>query len=216
MSAGASGDFTEMQARLERAQSASVASITSAVDATLSLEEERRILKARAVELAREPLAAIDPRDLIEIVEFSLAGERYGIELACVREVCPLKELTPVPGTPAFVLGIINLRGEIFTVIDLKRFFDLPATGITELNKVLILDSAEMRLGILADAIRGVRRIARAELSAAMPTLTGARAEYLRGVTGERLIVLDAAKILGSEAMLVAESAESQAPGFST
>ena len=166
------------------------------------------ILHDRAHDLASEPLAATDARDMLEAVVFELGGELYGIELLRVREVCALRELTPVPCTPAFVLGIINLRGEIHTIIDLKKFFDLPESGLTELNKILILDGGDMRLGILADAIHGVRQVPLADMQPTLPTLTGIRADYLRGVTGGRLIVLDAAKILGDEHLLVHEAAE--------
>ena len=163
------------------------------------------ILKARARELAREPLAAELAGDLLEAVEFELASEHYAIALAQVREVSLLKELTPVPCTPPFVLGIINLRGEIRTVIDLKKFFDLTDKGITELNKIIIIEHDDMQLGILADAIRGVRRIRLNDLQPALPTLTGIRADYLRGVTSDRLVVLDAAKILSDNRILVNE-----------
>jgi purine-binding chemotaxis protein CheW len=64
--------------------------------------------------------------EYIEVVEFLLAHEKYGIESKCVREVYPLKELTPVPCTPSFVRSIINVRGKILSVIDIKKFFELP------------------------------------------------------------------------------------------
>lgn len=168
-----------------------------------SAEEQKRILKERSHDLAREPKTAVDTRDLLKVVEFELAGERYGLELGSVREVCALKNLTPVPCTPAFVLGIINLRGEIYTVIDLKKFFDLPDTALTDLNKVLIIDGDELRVGILADVICGVRSISREALQSSLPTITGIRAEYLKGVTSDRLIVLEIAKIVSAEAILV-------------
>jgi len=174
-------------------------------NSALPPEEQRRILRARAQALARKPVPPIDPRELLEIVEFELAGERYGIEVTQIREVCALKELTPVPCSPDFVFGIINLRGEIHTVIDLKRFFDLPHSGLTELNQVLILHSEDMRLGILADTILGVSTIRLSALEISLPNLSGVRASYLKGVTSERLAVLDAAKILSDEAILVCE-----------
>jgi purine-binding chemotaxis protein CheW len=174
-------------------------------NSALPPDEQRRILKARAQALARKPAPLIDPRELLEIVEFELSGERYGIEVTQIREVCTLKELTPVPCSPDFVFGIINLRGEIHTVIDLKRFFDLPHSGLTELNQVLILHSEDMRIGILADTILGVSTIRLAALEMALPNLSGVRATYLKGVTSERLAVLDAAKILSDEAILVRE-----------
>lgn len=175
----------------------------------LSPEEGRHLLKTRAQELAREPQAAEVAGDTLEAVEFELASEHYALPLAQVREVSLLKELTPVPCTPPFVLGIINLRGEIRTVIDLKKFFDLPDRGITELNKIIIIQQDDMQLGILADAICGVRRIHLHDMQPALATLTGIRVDYLRGVTGDRLVVLDAARILSDKRILVDEEASS-------
>ena len=175
----------------------------------LSPDEERRILKSRAQALSRELGTDAAAGETLEVVEFDLAGERYAFPLAEVREVSRLRELTPVPCTPPFVLGIINLRGEIRTVIDLKKFFDLPAAGITELNKIILIQHGDLPLGILADAIRGVRRIAIGDLQPALPTLTDVRADYLRGITSERLVVLDAGKILSDPRILVDDEVSS-------
>ena len=170
-----------------------------------SAAQERHILKTRAQALAREPKAGVLAGETLEAVEFDLASERYAFPLAQVREVSVLRELTPVPCTPAFVLGIINLRGEIRTVIDLKKFFDLPDAGITELNKIILIQSGDMQLGILADVIRGVRRIPLGDLQPALPTLTDIRADYLLGISSDRLVVLDPAKILADKRILVDE-----------
>jgi purine-binding chemotaxis protein CheW len=167
-------------------------------------EETRRILMARAEILAREhdePAAIASER--LEVVEFVLAGECYAVESRVVRDVYPLEQLTPLPCTPAFVLGIVNLRGEILSVIDIKKFFDLPERGLTDLNKVIVLESGEMRFGILADAIAGVHRIPVADIQPSLPTLTGIRAEYLRGVTAGRTVVLDADRLLTDESIVV-------------
>jgi purine-binding chemotaxis protein CheW len=204
MSTRTPADWEKIRAQLNAAQARTEQHFP------LSPEEENAILKARAHELAREPATEVEARDLLEIVEFELAGECYGLELARVREVCAVKELTPVPCVPAFVLGIINLRGEIHTVIDLKKFFELPEAGITELNKIILLESGGTQLGILADAIRGVRRLPLAELQPALPTLTDIRADYLRGVTSERLVLLEAAKILSDPRLLVEDRDEPQ------
>ena len=168
-----------------------------------SEEEERSILKSRAQTLARASGGGAADGETLEAVEFELAGESYAIPLAQVREVGPLHDLTPVPGTPAFILGIINLRGEIRTVIDLKKFFDLPDAGLTQLNQILLIEHDDLQLGILADTIRGVRHLPLADLQPGLPTLTDIRADYLRGVTGDRLVVLDAAKILSDPRLLV-------------
>jgi purine-binding chemotaxis protein CheW len=122
--------------------------------------------------------------------------------------VCPLREITPVPCTPPFVAGIINVRGQIVPVIDLKRFFDLPQGGITDLNKVLIMRNDDLEVGFLADAISGGRRLDMESLQASLPTLTGIRADYLRGVTGDRLVVLDAERILSDKKIIVDDQPE--------
>ena len=138
-------------------------------------------------------------------MEFLLAYEKYGIESSYVREVYPMKELTPLPCTPPFILGIINVRGQIISVIDIKKFFDLPDKGLTDLNKVIIVTDGKMEFGILADVIPGVRSVALSELQPSLPTLTGVRAEYLKGVTEERFIILDVEKILSDEKIIVHE-----------
>lgn len=159
-------------------------------------EQQSKILKARAKALALEPAMKETAEGYLQVIEFSLAYERYAIESAYVREVYPLKEFTPVPCTPPFVFGMINVRGRILSVIDIKKLFDLPEKGLGDLNKVIIVHKDEKEFGILADSIAGVLSIPVSDIQPSLPTLTGIRAEYLKGVTEERLVVLDAAKIL--------------------
>lgn len=177
-------------------------------DTTPASEEIRKILHARAQELARPLEDHEAAAATLQVVEFLLARETYAVETSYVREVCPLKEITPVPCTPPFVLGILNVRGRIVTVIDLKKFFDLPDTGITDLNKVLVVRTGDMEVGFLADAVTGGRQLDPRDLQTSLPTLTGIRAEYLRGVTGARLVVLDVGKILSDKKILVNETVE--------
>jgi purine-binding chemotaxis protein CheW len=172
---------------------------------TPSHEESKAILKERAKALAREPEAGDGSEETIELVEFLLAQEHYGIESAYVREVCPLRHYTPVPCTPTFVLGIINVRGQILSVVDLKKFFDLPEKGLSELNKVIIIHNENMEFGILADRILAVRSIPLEEIRPAPATLSGIGAEYLRGIARERLVVLAAERILADRNIVVHE-----------
>ena len=169
-------------------------------------EERDRILKERAKIYSHELEAKEEEVQYVEVLEFLLAHEMYGVELKYVREVYPLKELTPIPEIPAFVLGIVNVRGEILSVIDIKKFFDLPEKGLTDLNRVIILHSDDMEFGILADSIIGVRNILLSELKTSLPTLTGIREEYLKGVTKEREIILDAGKLLSDKSIIVNEN----------
>ena len=195
-------DWREVERRLESARMA-IEHIWAP-----SAEDTQRILKDRAQVLAHEPAQAEAADARIEVLEFILADERYAVASEYVREVCPLEELTPLPCTPSFVLGIINLRGEILSVIDIKKFFDLPEKGLTNLNKVIVLESENMVFGILADEISGVRHILRTDIQPSLPTLTGIREDYLQGVTAERMVVLDAEKLLSDENIIVQEQVD--------
>lgn len=170
-----------------------------------SPDRQREILQTRARALAREAPAA--PGERCEVLEFILAQEHYAIESAWVSEVVPLRELTPLPGLPAFVLGIIHLRGQVVSVLDLKKFFDLPDKGLTDLNKVIVLSDGTMRFAILADLILGVRSLLLADLQPPLATLTDIRADYLMGVTRQREVVLDGRKLLSDPAIVVNEEA---------
>ena len=168
-------------------------------------KEKRTILKSRAKRLAQELEQRGADTDYLEILEFLIAHETYAIETMFVREVYPMMELTPLPCTPAFVLGLINIRGQILTIIDMKKFFDLPEKGITNLNKVIVVRKDAMELGLLADEIIGIRNIPVNELQPPLSTMTGIHAEYLKGVTGERLIVLDIKRFLTDKKLIVQE-----------
>ncbi|MGJ0535045.1 MAG: chemotaxis protein CheW [Methylocystis sp.] len=162
------------------------------------------LLRARARLLAQPPDAET-AAPAIEVVTLLLAYETYAIETAYVREVYPLKELTPLPCTPAFVAGIVNVRGQVMSVIDLKHLFELPPKGLTDLNKIVIVSDGAMEFGILADAILGVRNIPLHEIQPGLPTLTGVREDYLQGITAEGLVVLDAARLLHNENIVIHE-----------
>lgn len=166
-------------------------------------DEKVRILRERAEALARSTEDRGGPDEQVTVVEFMLAHERYALELSYIREVYPLKDVTPLPGVPDFILGIVNVRGQILSIVDIRRFFELPERGLTNLNQVIILQSDDMEFGILADEILGARSIPRSAIQTSLPTLTGIRAAYLKGVTGDRLVILDGEKILADEKMVV-------------
>lgn len=173
----------------------------------VSDEKRKQILRRRAKALAQEPELHGPEEEQLEIVEFLLADEHYAIESTYIGEIYPLKGLTPLPSTPLFVLGLVNMRGKILSVIDLRRFFDLPDKGLSDLNKIIVLQSGTMEFGILADTILTARQLPASLLFPSLPTLTEIRAEYLMGVTEERLVVLDGSKLLSDRGILVHEEA---------
>jgi len=180
-------------------------SVNAAIEraVTPSVGEKNSTLKERARILAREARSNEAGEEYIEIVEFLLAQERYGIETRHIREVYPLKELTPLPSTPPFVLGVVNARGRIVPVVDIKTIFGLPDRGLTDLNKLIIVRANGVELGLVADTIVGVQRVPLHDIQPSLPTLSGIRAEYLKGVTKERKVIIDAEKVLLDEKLLV-------------
>ncbi len=168
-------------------------------------EEKQRLLRSRARDLARCEEDRYGTGAPANAVEFLLAHERYAIQFSEIREACCVKDIVPLPGAPAFVTGIANVRGRILSVIDLKKFFDLPGKGLGDMNRLIILGSGSVEFGILADALVGIRALNVDKLQAAPPTLTGIRQEYLLGVTPDGLIVLDAAKMLSDRRIVVHE-----------
>ena len=194
-----STNFSEVEQRLQTAHAA-LENIWAP-----SAEETRRVLQTRALTLAQEASSGEDLEDVIEVLEFALAYERYAVETQYVNQVAMLEQLIPLPCTPDFVLGVVNLRGAILPVLDLKNFFELPVKGLTDLNKIIVLQSEKILFGILADEIVGVRNILLRDVQSSLPTLTGVRKDYLRGVTPERVTLLDAEKLLTSEKIVVQE-----------
>ena len=168
-------------------------------------KEIHSLLKMRAVSMAIEPEQKRDSSTIIEIIEFTLAAENYGIESAFVREVCTLKDFTPLPGVPSFILGIVNIHGQILTVVDIKIFFNLPDKGLGELNKVIILSDDQMEFGILVDEVKGTKAIYREEMLPVPLTITGIGEKYLKGVTKDHLIILSAGSLLSDKNIVVNE-----------
>ncbi|MGR3318287.1 MAG: chemotaxis protein CheW [Candidatus Anammoxibacter sp.] len=170
-------------------------------------EEQNKILRSRAKILAQEPKGKDRTVEHIDVLEFLVANETYGIDLVHINEVFPLKQFTPLPCVPQFILGIINVRGKIYSVIDMKKFFGLPEKGFTDINKAIIVHTDDMALGVLADSIIGVRSIPVDNIQESLPTLTGIRKEYLKGLTEDGLVILDIEKILGDKDIVVYEEA---------
>lgn len=170
-------------------------------------KEFRTILKNRAIAMAQEPEQKRAASATIGVIAFTLAAETYAVESAFVREVYPLRDFTPLPGVPPYIFGIINVRGQILPVVDLKKFFNLPEKGLGDLNRVIILYDNQMEFGILADVVNGTQNIEPEDIRVVPATVTGIGEEYLKGVTKERLIVLNAKRLLSDKSIVVNEEA---------
>ena len=171
------------------------------------MEEIDPVLVERAKALANATGQMLNGvhADALLVTKFLLSPEIYGIEASWIREVLPLKSLTPIPGTPPFIMGVVNVRGQIISVLNLKRFFNLPEKGISELNKIIIIRDEKLEFAILVDAVYGMQEIHPEEIQSSPVTLNGTGAEYITGVTRDGLILLDGYKILNSSVIVINE-----------
>jgi len=168
--------------------------------------DKARILRGRALTLAKRSVDTIQEFQTIEVLVFALGEERYAVGSETVREVCLLKQITRVPCVPPFVLGIINLRGKIFSVIDLKRLFGLPQRETSDQSKVIIIGFNDMDVGIQVDDVTGVKQIPVSEIQQDLPTLSGIQEKYLYGITPERLTIINVEILLTDESIVIQET----------
>jgi purine-binding chemotaxis protein CheW len=168
-------------------------------------EHKTRILKERAAILAKPIETIIEGGKQLQGLCFLLSDEQYIIDTDFVVEVLPLNELTPLPCTPPFLLGIINVRGRILSVVNLKNFFNLPEKGITNLNRVIIVKNDDIELGLLVDEVLGNCEIFTEQLQPDLPTLNKGLTNYLIGVQSDFSVVIDIAKFLADEKIIINE-----------
>ncbi len=154
------------------------------------------ILQARAERLAR-PATPEPGADRLPVLQFSLHVERYAFPLAAVSEVVQLGDVTPLPGTPAFVAGIANLRGRFVAVVNLRRFLGLPEQGILDLHHLVVIREGAIEVAVLADLVAGLREVELGALQPAGPTVTPIEARFVIGLTPDGVCVLDPRRILG-------------------
>ena len=168
------------------------------------MKDDKTILQERAQSIiGRKEIADEEREGSITVVEFLLVPERYAIDEKYISEVFFLKEITPIPGTPAFVMGVINLRGKILSVINLKSLFNLKDRGLTDLNKVIVIQNDNMQYGIVTDAIIGSRIIQKHNLIPPPITIANEGAEFISGVSQDGLIFLNADVLLSSKKIIL-------------
>ncbi len=171
----------------------------------LSGDKVKTILEERARALAKS--TETEMGETMQLVVFTLADETYGIASDYVREVQPLGNVSPVPCTPNFVVGVINIRGAIYSVIDIREFFGLAKREITELTKVILVQAAGLEVGILADDVIGAKSVPLSDIKAPLES-RGSKEEYVQGVTRGMLIILNLEALLRDEQIIVHEEVE--------
>ncbi|EGA68466.1 chemotaxis signal transduction protein [Vibrio sinaloensis DSM 21326] len=140
--------------------------------------------------------------EVLQWVTFQLEEETYGINVMQVREVLRYTEIAPVPGAPDYVLGIINLRGNVVTVIDTRSRFGLIEGEITDNTRIIVIESEHQVIGILVDSVAEVVYLRSSEIDTTPSVGTDESAKFIQGVSnrdGKLLILVDLNKLLTDE-----------------
>jgi purine-binding chemotaxis protein CheW len=192
-------DWQARKERMARAQAALAAA------EQLSEEQAKAVMDQRALALAEVPEQPPDTAQILEVMTFRLANEKMSIETRYVRGVQHPGEITPLPGSPPFLIGVTNLRGGVLAVMDLREFFGIPAAEDDSRSRIVIVGQGQPEFGMLADEVYEIVRLHIADLLDPPGSVSGMGRDCLRGVTKDALLVLDGAALLTDERLYVDE-----------
>jgi len=140
--------------------------------------------------------------EVVQVVSFRLGGEEYGVDIAQVQEIIRMVEVTKVPRAPRFMEGVINLRGQLIPIIDLRTRFGMSRIPPTKSTRIVVTEIGNKRVGIVVDAVSEVLNIPIENVEDAPEMVAGVGTEYIQGVgkLGERLIImLDLTMVISTE-----------------
>ena len=141
-------------------------------------------------------------QDEQQLVVLDLADEGYGVDISAVREIIRLQEITQVPRTPEFVEGVINLRGKVIPVVDLRKRFGLTVEAESQDNRIVVVDIGDQDIGGNVDAVREVLRIPTDSVEPPASVITTADSDYPLGIAkleSRLIILLDLRKVLSDD-----------------
>lgn len=171
-----------MRARVENA--------AAALRGSLEANEvhSREIMEQRARMLARPLASDAKVEETLSVVAFEIAGQTFGLEASAVRATVSPREITPLPGLPAFVSGLVNVRSQVLAAFDLRPLLQLPADGGSGASTLLIAHFDNTDFGVLVDRVLPSRQVSANTLRGEVPGLNG---KYVRGLAADGLILLE-------------------------
>lgn len=192
--------------------SSSASNDRSAAIENIDNEQMVEIWARRAADLAAPPLVKAEGTTL-DLLIFRQGGERYGLKVNHVVEIYPPEQITPVPRTPDFVVGVFSARGRLLSVVDLRAFFGLPQIGLSDASKIIVVtnddseqsSNGQFEVGLLADEVEDVVTIFKDDLEVALSSQMGGRAEHTLGITADMLVVLNLDTLLQNKRLIVHE-----------
>lgn len=158
-----------------------------------------------AIDEAREGAAREEQETLgsiIQLVSFLLDEVEYGIDILAVHEILRMPDITRLPNTPPYVRGVINLRGNVIPVVDVRERFGLPRAKITDLTRIIVVEIGEKLVGLLVDNVYQVVRMPEKSIDPPSDLIEGVSEEYIKGIgrlQNRLIIILNLGNILFSE-----------------
>ena len=140
--------------------------------------------------------------DLLQLVTFSIGDEEFGVDILKVQEIIRTMEITKVPRAPMFVEGVINLRGKVIPIIDLRKRFGLETKSHDKNTRIIVIEITNMIVGFVVDSVSEVLRIPASTVEPPPPVVAGLESEYISGVgklEDRLLILLDLNRLLSRE-----------------
>lgn len=147
----------------------------------------------------------------VQLVTFRVGSEEFGLDVFAVHEILRYGGVTPVPRAPEFVEGVLEVRGAVVPVVDLRRRFEVPEVRHDDDTRIVLVEFGDERLGLVVDSVTEVLRAPETAISAAPAYIRGLAAEFVRGIVrlpGRLVILLDLERILSSQERIALESAE--------
>ncbi len=147
----------------------------------------------------------------VQLVTFRVGGEEFGLDVFSVHEILRYEPPTPMPKAPAFVDGVLDVRGTLVPVVDLRRRFEVGELRYDEDTRIVLVDFGGERLGLVVDEVREVLRVPETAVAPPPSFVRGLAAEFLRGIVklGDRLVVLvDLDRILSSQERIALQQSD--------
>lgn len=144
----------------------------------------------------------------MEVIEFNVNNEKYAFNIKYINEVFKPKKVTPLPCTPSFIIGIINFRGKILSVVDIRNFigFTHDIKDFNEVRQVIVVKVNDFEVGILVDNVLGYYSISVEEIQKNVLTLTEDRKEFIVGIARNSTMIVDIENVMLSEKIVVNDS----------
>ncbi|MBP7175907.1 MAG: purine-binding chemotaxis protein CheW [Thermoclostridium sp.] len=137
-----------------------------------------------------------------QFVKFSVGKEEFGVDISLVREISKLQEMLKVPSTPPFIEGLLNLRGQVLTIFNLRKRLGFEDQAFDENTKIIIVWYNDIQIGFTVDKVSEIIKVEEANVESTPPSITGVDKRFLSGVVkyGEKLILtLDLTKVLSTD-----------------